>query len=301
MNQSDETGNTNTEGTPGIGDSISESPRAISRPKKPTHKFRLTERDYALFKFLLDQKFGSLEALFFKFFDARTDPNAPLPKNLAVARQRLGILKRAGLITTEKVYSESKSLYLLSRLGWKLLRDRYPALIYAPQATSVDFRNYEHDARVTLIRIALEKSQKAVKWYPERRIRIHGFTAKGIDGRLPETVVPDGVFLTPKDERIAVELEVSVRKKSRFKYKISEYEAVIASYKPLIHKVLFVAANDAVGKDLAEIIGRRPGFFLETYPHFLNKLYGNAPGGKDGKLLPEDIDEEPEQQEQDAK
>ena len=252
---------------------------AGAQAKKREPRFRLTERDYALFKFLLDQKFGSLEALFFKFFDPRKDPNTPPPKNLAVARQRLGILKRAGLITTEKVYSESKSLYLLSKQGWKVLRDRYPDLVYAPPALSVDFRNYEHDARVTLIRIALEKSKKATKWYPERRIRMQGFRAKGVDGKLPETVVPDGIFLTPKLERVAVELEVSVRKKSRFKYKMSEYEAVLSRHNPLIHKVLFVAASDAVGKDLSEIIGSRANFFLETYPHFHWHLYGNTQGG----------------------
>ncbi|MBI4404037.1 MAG: hypothetical protein HY537_07745 [Deltaproteobacteria bacterium] len=247
-----------------------------SRNGKKQFQFRLTERDYALFKFLLDQKFASLEALFFKFFDSRKNLTDALPKNLAVARQRLGILKRAGMIHTEKVYSEAKSLYLLSRSGWKALRNRYPDIVWGPPVLSVDFRNYEHDVRTTLIRIALERSHKAVKWYAERRIRMQGFKVKGVYGSLPESIVPDGIFLTAKGERIAVELEVSVRKKSRFKFKISEYEALICRDSPLIHKVLFVAASDAVGKDLAEIIGKRAGFLLETYLHFRGRLYAGT-------------------------
>src|ERR1035437_5652472 len=73
--------------------------------------FRLTERDYDIFGFLLDQKFASLEALYFRFFDARPAATDPLPENLYVARQRLGILKRAGLVSTERVYSDPKSLF----------------------------------------------------------------------------------------------------------------------------------------------------------------------------------------------
>lgn len=265
-----------------------ESPMPSRSRIKSAPSFRLTERDFGLFKFLLDQKFGSLEALFFKFFDPRKSPSEPLPKNLAVARQRLGILKRAGLITTQKVYSESKSLYLLSKPGWKLLRDRYPDLVYAPPALTVDFRNYEHDLRVTLIRIALEKAGKAVKWYSERRIRMQGFKVKDVGGTLPDTVIPDGVFLTPKNERVALELEVSVRKKSRFRFKMDEYERVMR-YSSLIHKVLFVAASDAVGKDLSEIIAHRRHFFLETYPHFQSHLYGNNET-QEKELMTTDVD-----------
>ena len=70
--------------------------------------FRLTARDYQIFGFLLDQKFASLEALYFRFFDGRKAPTDPLPENLYVARQRLGILKRAGLLLTERVYSDPR-------------------------------------------------------------------------------------------------------------------------------------------------------------------------------------------------
>ena len=35
-----------------------------------------------------------------------------------------------------------------------------------------------------------------------------------------------------------------------------------------------MAASDAVGKDLAEILGKRENFLLETYPHFRSRLFG---------------------------
>ena len=49
--------------------------------------FRLTERDIEILGFLLDQKFASLEQIYFRHFDARKTVSEPLPKNLYVTRQ----------------------------------------------------------------------------------------------------------------------------------------------------------------------------------------------------------------------
>ena len=85
---------------------------------------RLTERDYEILHFLFDQKFASLEALYYRFFDCRKSLHELPPREFFVARQRLGLLKRGGLILTQRVYSEAKSVYLLSRLGLKALQGK---------------------------------------------------------------------------------------------------------------------------------------------------------------------------------
>lgn len=69
---------------------------------KKAKSFRLTDRDFEIFAFLLEQKFGSLEQIYFRFFDARGRVADPLPKGLHVTRQRLQILKRNGFIKSEK-------------------------------------------------------------------------------------------------------------------------------------------------------------------------------------------------------
>ena len=78
--------------------------------------FRLTDRDVELLGFLLDQKFASLEQIYFKFFDGRKKVTDSLPANLHVTRQRLQILKRSGLISSQRVFSEPRSLYHLTAL-----------------------------------------------------------------------------------------------------------------------------------------------------------------------------------------
>lgn len=120
--------------------------RAAVGPK--SSGFRLTERDLELLGFLLDQKFASLEQVYFRFFDVRAKVTDELPQNLFVTRQRLQVLRRAGLITTEKVFSESKSLYLLTTLGFQIFRARRPHDAFAFPAKDVDFRNYDHDTKV---------------------------------------------------------------------------------------------------------------------------------------------------------
>lgn len=251
-------------------------PIASRVPLTPVRKapaFRLTPRDYQILRFLLEQKFAPLEALYFAFFDQRPNPTDPIPENFAVVRQRMGTLKRAGLVKTQKVYSESKSLFLLSDLGWKVLSSRFPNAVFGPAVRVVDFRNYDHDFRVTICRIALEKYKKASAWIPERRIRIEGYEQPNACYRLPDTIIPDAIFTNSKGERIALEVEASVRKKSRFRFKISEYSPLMTGPDPLIHKVLFIACSDSVGKDLAELLKGEKNFILETYSHFVKGLY----------------------------
>ncbi len=60
-------------------------------------KIRLTDRAFEVFGFLLDQKFASLEQIYFRFFDVRKAVTDPMPSGLHVTRQRLQLLRQAGL------------------------------------------------------------------------------------------------------------------------------------------------------------------------------------------------------------
>lgn len=247
--------------------------RPVRRQNTKSPGFRLTQRDYEVFGFLLDQKFASLEALYFRFFDARHAPSEPLPENLAVARQRLGILKRAGLISSERVYSDPKSLFLLTPLGYHLFRMRRDEDAYAAPVTSVDFRNYEHDQALNYCRVAIERQGKSMRWFSERRLRMQGFQVPGVRFELPESIVPDAIFISSKGERIAFELEYTNRKKSRYEWKIEQYESVMGGSQPLLHGVLFVGGTERVYRDLKEVLPQQRGFWLESYAHFLGRLF----------------------------
>lgn len=254
------------------------------RARESGLNFRLTPRDIEILGFLLDQKFASLEQLYFRFFDARLKVTDPLPSNLFVTRQRLQILRRAGLVSTERVYSEAKSLYLLTPQGFQVFQSKRPQDAYAPAMRSIDFRNYEHDTKVNDCRIAIERTGKMMKWLPERRIRMKGFESQYSYQELPEDIVPDGIFISSKGERIAFEIEVSPRKKSRYEDKKVSFKSVMRGESPLIHRVFWVGVTERVVADLREVVGRDEGFLVESYGHFLAKLWPKGVPEKVGSL-----------------
>ena len=145
---------------------------------KKLKNFRLTDRDLDIFGFILEQKFCSLEQIYFRFFDCRKAVTDPMPAGLHVTRQRLQILKRHGFLKSEKVYSEAKSLYLVTALAVQVLRSKKPHLADLKVISQIDFRNYEHDTKVNDCRIAIERTGKIIRWLPERKLRAQGFESE---------------------------------------------------------------------------------------------------------------------------
>jgi hypothetical protein len=235
--------------------------------------FRLTDRDVEILGFLLDQKFASLEQLYFRFFDARKAVSEPLPPNLHVTRQRLQVLKRAGLVTSQRVFSEPRSLYLLSPFGYQIFRGRRPHDAFAPPPRTVDFRNYEHDTKVNDCRIAIERRGKVMRWLPERRLQMQGFESQYSWHELPRELVPDGIFISSKGERIAFEIETTPRKKSRYEDKRDGFLSVMRGTEPLIHRVFWVGFTDRIFSDLRAVAGNSEHFTIEPYSYFLSKLW----------------------------
>ena len=247
---------------------------AAKESKAPSKlSFRLTERDIEILGFLLDQKFGSLEQLYFRYFDVRGKVTDHLPPGLHVTRQRLSLLRRAGLISTAKVYSEAKSLYLLTSLGYQIFSGKRPLDAFAMPMKTVDFRNYEHDTKVNDCRIAIERTGKVMKWLPDRRLRMKGFESQHSWDKLPKEIVPDGIFISSKGERIAFEIETSPRAKRRYQAKRDEFLSVMHGPSPLLHRVFWVGSLDRIVSDLQETIGSRKEFVVESYGHFLSKLW----------------------------
>jgi hypothetical protein len=236
-------------------------------------QFRLTSRDLEILGFLLDQKFASLEQIYFRYFDVRKNVTDALPKGLHVTRQRLQILKRAGLISTERVFSEPRSLYLMTNFGFQVFQSKRPFDAYAKPMSTVDFRNYEHDTKVNDCRVALERSGKVMKWISERRVRTQGFESQFSYSDLPETIVPDGVLVSSKGERIAFEIEASPREKRRFVQKREAYQSVMSGSSPLFHKVIWTAATGPLHTVLKDVIGGNDRFLLNSYDYFLSKLW----------------------------
>jgi hypothetical protein len=80
--------------------------------------------------------------------------------------------------------------------------------------SEVDYRYYEHDRRVTDVRIVLEKLGLVEAWQSERQLKkIYRQSAR----------VPDAVFKLKNGQRVALEVEIANKGPSRYQTIFEEY------------------------------------------------------------------------------
>ena len=224
---------------------------------------RLQARDYEIMRFILEQKFCSLEAIYFRFFDVRKLPADPLPKNLWTTRQRLAKLRALALIKTEKVPATGKAQFLLTPFGWKVLTTQAKELIAIRPAKQMDYSLYDHDVRITMIRALTESKGKCKAWYSEKWLKASPIL---IDGKhkyhFAKDIRPDAFFINSKGEKIALELEVARKGRKRLEDKIQLYDDLMtenyrsgteAKFK-VLDKVWFLATKPNVFRLLQRVI-----------------------------------------------
>ena len=228
--------------------------------------WRLQKRDFSILSFILEQKFASLEMIYFAYFDKRKAQTDPLPNNFWTTRQRLGKLRKMGLIKTEKVPSSSKGLYLLTKLGRSVLAT-HSGRDSIREATKIDFSLYSHDFKVGMIRAFLINRKKVKAWYSEKILRATSIpvTKKGF--RFNRELIPDAVFINSKDERVALELEVSRKGPQKIAAKIDLYEHFIE--RGLLDKVWLVYTRPSIGRIYRDVLRRHSEDFtlyrLDSY------------------------------------
>ena len=198
-----------------------------------TFETLLQERDYAIMRFILEQKFASLEAIYFRFFDVRKHLKDPLPKNFWTTRQRLSKLRKYALLRTEKVLSSGKAHFLLTPLGYKVVKDYLDESVVIKPAKSIDFSLYEHDVRVSMLRAFLERKGKANRWHSEKWLKGNVFYVKKYGHKFSKDLRPDAIFINSKGERIALELEMSRKGSRRLEEKIRLYDELLKPYQGL--------------------------------------------------------------------
>jgi hypothetical protein len=224
---------------------------------------RIQLRDYEIMRFILEQKFCSLEAIYFRFFDVRKTPTEPLPKNLWTTRQRLSKLRALAFIKTEKVPSSGRAHFLLTPFGHKILTTQLKEAILIRPAGRIDFSLYEHDVRITMIRALTESKGKCLSWYSEKWLKASPIL---IDEKhkyhFAKDLRPDAFFINSKTEKIALELEIARKARSRIEEKIRIYDGLLEeNYNGIgnirfkvLDKVWFITTKPVVMRFLQKMI-----------------------------------------------
>ena len=211
---------------------------------------RLQNRDYKILRFILEQKFASLEMIYLLCFDRRKNESEAWPKNLWTVRQKLSKLRSQGLLKTEKVLSSGKAHFLITPLGLRSLAAYFGKHFPIRPAKRIDFSLYEHDYRLSLVRISLERKGICRHYFSEKRIRSAPVPLIKNGFRFFKDLIPDGIFINKKNERVAIELEASRKGIRKVISKIRHYEDYLrGSYYcpyPVLDKVWIVVTKKSI-------------------------------------------------------
>ncbi len=133
---------------------------------------------------------------------------------------------------------DGKRLIRLTDLGRRIIEK--DLVIEVPQVNKPDVRTLHHDAAVTTVRLRLQELWTG-SWLPERAIKRQDF---------PQ--IPDGLFIFPSGKKVAVEVENSIKGRSRLLALLERWRRVD------VKLVLYVATVDNIFSHLKRCLADGP-------------------------------------------
>ncbi len=203
----------------------------------------LTTRDLEIIEFIIDMKFAAIEDVFEKFFKVTQD-QMPAKSNLW-ARKRLLQLEQGKFLKAHKLHQEKTTFYTATFKGYYAVSNICPEKTLCKPIGGFDSRTYGHDKTVLKCRLALETQWNVTNWVSDRKLKSFPDFAGGLSNQY----VPDGIFTTPSGEKVAFELEIARKAKSRYQDKIRKYVSHMRSSDATSRKfesVLFVCPKQTV-------------------------------------------------------
>ena len=201
-----------------------------------------------MMRFMGEQKFVTVEQLSRRFF-----PNEVGRTNRTCYRRILK-LKRYALVESRTARLGGKVVYQVASMGvQELSRCEGWALPYLGR---VDGRHFEHDLRLTDVRIALH-SLGVERWLSERILR-----KKRYAGHVPDALLRLG------NRKCSLELELTQKRKGRYRQMFKES----LRHHPDLDLVWYLASTKAIEKAVhlqASAIGDRRRYFVSSFSEFL--------------------------------
>ena len=234
----------------------------------------LSERDLEVIEFIIDMKFASVEDIFEKFF--KVTLSSQEAKSDLWARKRLLQLEQGKFLNANKVATEKISYYTATFKAFYALSNVHPEKAFVKPIGGFDMRTFVHDKLVLKCRLDLEKRFNVTSWISDRKLK----SSAELSGGLSSIHIPDAIYTFPSGKRVAFELEIARKAKSRYVDKIRKYVQVMRSTEAAKKKfdvVHFVCTQDAVYDLLVKETKIYGGLFLiQTMNQFIAELSGTV-------------------------
>lgn len=186
--------------------------------KNENPRVRMVHRDFLVLKFINEMKFAGVREIHQMFFRNKTDGSTS--DSLAWAEERLRQLERVNFLDSKRFFVDEPRAYFLTRFGYSMLvnnvvcQEEVPAFL-----SSIDIRQYQHDATLCRLRAYLESGNRLIGWTSERCLRIG---QKMTRLRFVYNT-PDALVQLHGEEPIALELELTRKTRKRLNDRIYFY------------------------------------------------------------------------------
>lgn len=164
---------------------------------------RFTDRDRRLLFWINGHGFATVEQI------ARWMKVTP-----AFSYSRVKKLINAGFLNRQRILHNSKRIHTISKQGKQAIGDELPI------QKKLNLGSYIHDVKLIDLSLDLIDAHGG-SFMPERRIR----QLKGLSGVGSVGHIPDGILELETENKIAIELELTVKSKERLSKIMNEYAA----------------------------------------------------------------------------
>ncbi len=219
----------------------------ITEKRTSAKNIVLTERDFEILEFIMDMKFAGIEEVFERFFKITMSNESA--KSSEWARKRLCQLEKANFLKSVRSFSESTRYYVTTFKAYYALTQFNPEKFVSKPSGGFDQRTFLHDRGVLRARLHLESLHLVNLWLSDRKLK----SSTELTGGLQVQYIPDAIYATPAGVRVAFELEIAVKAKSRYQDKIKKYVQLMRSTNTqhkVFDRVQFVCAKETVAKFL---------------------------------------------------
>lgn len=251
------------------------SKRQISSLKKKQNDYRvvLSHRDLEVLEFIIDMKFASLAEVFEKFF-SHVGSDQTVTSSTEWARKRLRQLEAAGLLGADYGIGLRERVYFATQKGYYAVNSISPEKMLVKPTGSLDLRTFVHDRELLLVRLEYERKYENLVWISDRKLRQGQGPKLGFSARY----VPDALVEIPGLGNVALEIEIAIKSKARYRGKIQSYVRTIRESRNRtdgLQKVIFRCLKKACFEAIkSECAIYQEMFEVELVPTLSNKNGG---------------------------
>lgn len=222
----------------------------ISEAKKEKTKslMILTNRDFEIIKFILEMKYSSVEDIYQRFFKINFLGMESLTNRAAY--RRLQLLEENGYLISARNFTVNEKIYLATpRSYYLMMNNSNSELFISYPLKKIDHRTFDHDHMLVQIRQKLESTEKVNCWMSDRYLK----SKTDFNELSSLNIVPDAIYTTVDGQKIALELELTLKSKDRYRTKIKsivEYLRKAESKPKAFQKVRFLCKIKAISESL---------------------------------------------------